>query len=69
MLTHQELVKKVLSDRVVSTAYDDQAEEFVTLDKSLRARSLAALTHIEVAKKMEKTMPSTEEPKNDLYSC
>jgi hypothetical protein len=60
MLTHKELVKKMLSKPAVKTAYDNQAEEFALVDELLRARQRVALTQAELAKKMETIIPSEQ---------
>ncbi len=56
MLTHDQLVKKMLKRPGVKAAYEAQAEEFALLDELLRARRRAGLTQAEVAKRMG-TMP------------
>ena len=38
MLTHEEMVKKMLDEPAVKEEYDAQAEEFAFLDELLRAR-------------------------------
>ena len=43
MLTHEEMVKKMLTERTVKAAYDAQAEEFALLDELLQARRLRRL--------------------------
>ena len=58
MLTHEELVKRMLSRPDVKTAYTAQAEEFALLDELLRARRRAGLTQAEVAKKMGTKTPA-----------
>src|SRR5215467_4990492 len=58
MLTHKELVKKMLKDPRVKAAYDAQAEEFTLLDELLRARRRAGLTQAEVAKRMGTKTPA-----------
>ena len=58
MLTHKELVKKMLSRPGVKAEYDAQAEEFALLDELLRARRRAGLTQGEVAKRMGTKAPA-----------
>ena len=58
MLTHKELVKKMLKKPAVRAAYEAQAEEFVLLDELLRARQRAGLTQAEVAKRMGTKTPA-----------
>jgi hypothetical protein len=41
MLTHKEMVKKMLKNSEVKAAYDHQVEEFALLDELLRARKRA----------------------------
>ena len=41
MLTHEEMVKKMLEEPAVKAEYDAQAEEFALLDELLSARSAA----------------------------
>jgi DNA-binding XRE family transcriptional regulator len=52
MLTHEQLVKRMLKDPAVKAEYDAQAEEFGLLDELLRARQRAGLTQAEVAARM-----------------
>lgn len=49
MLTHKDLVKKMLRRPAVKAEYNAQAEEFALLDEMLRARRRAGLTQGEVA--------------------
>src|SRR5262249_4914134 len=58
MLTHEQLVKKMLKRREVRAEYDVQAEEFALLDELLRARQRARLTQAEVAKRMGTMTPA-----------
>src|SRR6266480_3281733 len=58
MLTHEQLVKKMLKDPEVRTAYEAQAEEFALLDELLRARQRAGLTQAEVARRMGTMTPA-----------
>src|SRR5271168_961906 len=58
MLTHNQMVKKMLRQPAVKTAYDAQAEEFALLDELLRARQRAGLTQAEVAARMGTKTPA-----------
>ena len=58
MLTHKELVTKMLRRPAVKAEYDAQAEEFALLDELLRARRHAGLTQAEVAEKMGTQTPA-----------
>jgi transcriptional regulator with XRE-family HTH domain len=58
MLTHKEMVKRMLNERAVKAEYDAQAEEFALLDELLRARRQAGLTQEEVAARMGTKTPA-----------
>jgi transcriptional regulator with XRE-family HTH domain len=58
MLTHKELVKKMLKKPEVKAAYNAQAEGFALLEELLRARQCAGLTQAEVAKRMGTKTPA-----------
>lgn len=58
MLTHKQLVKKMLKEPAVKAEFDAQAEEFALLDKLLRARQRAGLTQAEVAARMGTKAPA-----------
>ena len=58
MLTHEEMVTKMLNEPAVKAAYDAQAEEFALLDELLRARRHAGLTQAEVASRMGTKTPA-----------
>lgn len=58
MLTHEQMVKKMLKEPAVKEAYDAQAEEFALLDELLSARQRAGLTQAEVAAKMGTKPPA-----------
>src|SRR5207245_8889248 len=58
MLTHEQLVKKMLKRPGVKAEYDAQEEEFALLDELLRARKRAGLTQAEVAKRMGTMTPA-----------
>ena len=58
MLTHKQLVKKMLTNPQLKSAYDAQAEEYALLDELLRARKRAGLTQAEVALRMGTKTPA-----------
>src|SRR5213080_4602731 len=58
MLTHEQLVKKMLKNPAVRAEYDAQEEEFALLDELLRARRRAGLTQAEVAARMGTKTPA-----------
>lgn len=58
MLTHEQMLKKMLRSPAVRAEYDAQAEEFALLDELLRARQRAGLTQAEVAARMGTKTPA-----------
>ena len=58
MMTHKDLVRKMLKDPAVKAEYDAQAEEFALLDELLKARRRAGLTQAEVAARMGTKTPA-----------
>ncbi len=58
MLTHDQMVKKMLKRPEVKAEYDAQAEEFALLDALRCARQRAGLTQAEVAKRMGTMTPA-----------
>jgi transcriptional regulator with XRE-family HTH domain len=58
MLTHDEMVKRMLKEPAVKAEHDAQAEEFALLDELLRARQRAGLTQAEVAERMGTKTPA-----------
>ena len=59
MLTHEEMVKKMLKEPAVKAEHDAQAEEFALLDELLRAQQRrAGLDPAEVAAKMGTKPPA-----------
>src|SRR5436305_15011631 len=58
MMTHKELVRKMLKQPAVRAEYDAQAEEFALLDELLKARRRAGLTLAEVATRMGTRTPA-----------
>lgn len=51
-MTHDEMVRKMLSNPAVKAEYDAIADEFALLDEMLAARKAAGLTQAEVAERM-----------------
>src|SRR2546423_10608075 len=58
MMTHKELVRKMLKQPEVKAEYDAQAEEFALPDELLNARRQAGLTQAEVAARMGTKTPA-----------
>jgi hypothetical protein len=58
MMTHKQLVDKMLGRPAVKAEYDAQAEEFALLDELLTARHRAGLTQAEVAARMGTKAPA-----------
>src|SRR5204862_4623024 len=58
MMTHKQLVRRMLKQPAVKAEYDAQAEEFALLDELLRARRRAGLTQSEVAARMGTKTPA-----------
>jgi transcriptional regulator with XRE-family HTH domain len=58
MLTHDQMVRKMLKNAKVRVEYAAQAEEFALLDELLSARRRAGLTQAEVAKRMGTMTPA-----------
>ena len=58
MLTHDEMIKRMLKKPAVKAEYDAQAEEFALLDELLQARRRAGLTQAEVASRMGTKTPA-----------
>src|ERR1700687_1819253 len=58
MMTHKELVGKMLKEPAVKAEYDAQAEEFALLDELLKARRQSGLTQAEVAARMGTKTPA-----------
>lgn len=58
MLTHEELVERMLQEPAVKAEYEAQAEEFALVDELLRARQRAGLTQAEVAARMGTKTPA-----------
>lgn len=58
MMTHEEMVKKILSDPDVKAEYDALVEEFALFDELLAARQRAGLTQANVAQRMGTKTPA-----------
>src|SRR4030042_5309067 len=58
MLTHEEMVGKMLEDPEVKAEYDALEPEFELLDELLKARDEAGLTQEDVAKRMGTSRPA-----------
>lgn len=58
MMTHNELVKRLLRKPAVRAAYAAQGEEFALLDEMLKARRRAGLTQADVAAQMGTQTPA-----------
>jgi transcriptional regulator with XRE-family HTH domain len=58
MLTHEEMVGKMLENSEVKVEYDALAPEFELLDELLKARDAAGLTQEDVAKRMGTSRPA-----------
>ncbi len=58
MLSHEEMVGKMLTDPEVKAEYDALEPEFELLDELLKARDEAGLTQEEVAKRMGTSRPA-----------
>jgi transcriptional regulator with XRE-family HTH domain len=58
MMTHKQLVKKMLKRPAVRAEYDALAEEFALLDELLKARRRAHLTQADVATRMGTKAPA-----------
>jgi len=58
MLTHDEMIEKMLSEPAVKAAYDDLEDEFVLFDEVLKARKRTGLTQAEIAARMGTKAPA-----------
>jgi len=58
MLSHEEMVLKMLKDPEVKAEYDALEPEFELLDELLQARGEAGLTQEDVAKRMGTSRPA-----------
>jgi len=58
MLTHEEMIGKMLKDPEVKAEYDALKPEFELLDELLKARDEAGLTQEEVARRMGTSRPA-----------
>ncbi len=58
MLTHKQVVKRMLRNPAVKAKYQAMEPEFVLLDELLKARNRAGLTQAEVARRMGTHAPA-----------
>ncbi len=58
MLTHKQLVSKMLSNPKVADEYAALAEEFAIFDELVHARNQAGLSQADVARRMGTQVPS-----------
>jgi len=58
MLTHKQLVKKMLRNPTVRREYDALAGEFALFDALVQARATAGLSQAEVARRMGTKVPA-----------
>ncbi len=58
MLTHKQVVKRMLRNPAVKAEYQAMEPEFVLLDELLKARNRAGLTQAEVARRMGTHAPA-----------
>jgi len=58
MMTHEQMVRKMLKNPEVKAEYDALDAEFALLDECLAARRRAGLTQAEVAKRMGTKAPA-----------
>ena len=58
MLTHDEMIEKMLFDPAVKVAYDDLEDEFALFDEVLKARKRTGLTQAEIAARMGTKAPA-----------
>ncbi len=66
MLSHDELVKKALSDEEVKAEYNRLKPEYALLDELLRAKRAAGLTQKEIAERMGTKPPAVSRLMNSL---
>ena len=58
MLTHNEMVTKMLSDPEVKAAYEVLEDEFALFNEFLKARKRSGLTQVEIAARMGTKAPA-----------
>ncbi len=58
MLSHKQLVKKMLGNPAVKAKYEEQKEEFALFDELAKARAKSGLTQAEVAERMGTQVPA-----------
>ncbi|CAK8742491.1 hypothetical protein SODG_005780 [Sodalis praecaptivus] len=67
MMTHDELVKKMLSNPAVKAGYDSLEEEFTLLDELLKARKKLGLRKLRLLNAWERKQPRLLGLKKLLY--
>lgn len=70
MLTHEELIEKMLADPKVKAEYDrlNASDEFILLDLVLAARQASGLTQAQVAERMGTQAPAVARLESSLVS-
>lgn len=69
MLTHKQMIEKMLSDPVVRAEYERiEREEMLMLDTILKARAEVGLTQAEVAERMGTKAPAVARLENALVT-
>ena len=58
MLSHKQLVKKMLANSAIMEQYEVQKEEFALFDALVKARAKAGLTQANVAERMGTQVPA-----------
>ena len=58
MLSHKQLIKKMLAKPTVKAQYEAQKDEFALFDELVKARAKAGLTQADVAKRMGTQVPA-----------
>ncbi len=58
MMTHDEMVEKMMNNPGVKDEYDDLAEEFSLFDELLKARLRARMTQADIAERMGTKTPA-----------
>jgi transcriptional regulator with XRE-family HTH domain len=58
MLSHKQLVKKMLANPAVKAEYEAQKSEFALFDELVKARAKAGMTQADVAERMGTQVPA-----------
>ncbi len=66
MLSHEDFMKKALSDPEVKAEYDRLKPEYALLDELLKAKKASGLTQKEIAEKMGTKPPAISRLMNSL---